>query len=313
MSREDDMRAELAHARAELLAVLAVSQTLRASRDMQSLYRVVAIQLASIISFDSLFIALYLPESNSVRFEYSQDEGIIDDESFERPVETSPLIAQIIRTRQPLSIDDLDTNAVRASGRLIPFGNVAKRSRAWLGVPMISGDEFQGVLAIQSYQPAAFSGVDTERLLLVSAQISVAIENARLFRRLRRTLAELSTPIVPVAEGVLVLPLIGTIDADRALRTAEQTLAAIVAQQADFLLLDITGITRLDDIVIALLQKLIRAAELLGVRSSVVGIPPDIIQIVVSRGLDLRELRTFDDLPSALHELVIARRAKTRG
>ncbi|HEX5689597.1 MAG TPA: GAF domain-containing protein [Roseiflexaceae bacterium] len=307
MSSDDTMRAELGRARAELLAVLAVSQTLRASRDMQSLYRVVAIQLASIINFDSLFIALYLPESNNIRFEYSQDEGIIDDEIFERSLETAPLIARIIRTRRPLSIDDLDADPVRTSGKLIPFGNIAKRSRAWLGVPMISGDEPQGVLSIQSYNPAAFRNADTELLLLVSAQISVAIENARLFRRLRRTLAELSTPLLPIATGVLLLPLIGTIDAERALRTAEQTLDAIVAQQAEQLLIDITGVARLDRIAIELLQKLVRAAELLGVRSSIVGIHSDMAQTLAGFGLDLRQVRTFDDLRSALHELLFVR------
>jgi anti-anti-sigma regulatory factor len=307
MNHADGLRAELVRARAELLAVLAVSQTLRASRDMLSLYRVVAIQIGSIIGFDSLFIALYLPETNSMRFEYSQDEGVVDDVSFERPLDDSPLIARIIRTRLPLGIDDLDADPVRASGKLIPFGNVEKRSRAWLGVPMISGDEPQGVLAIQSYQPAAFSSADAELLLLVSAQVSVAIENARLFRRLKRTLAELSTPILPVAEGVLVLPLIGTIDAERALRTAEQALDALVEHQAELLLIDVTGVTRIDGFVIDQLCKLVRAAELLGARSSIVGIDPDVAQAFVGLGLNVHHVRTFGDLQSALRELVFGR------
>ena len=87
MSHEDDLRAELARARAELLAVLAINQALRATRDVTALYQVLAAQLGSLIRFDSLFIALYLPETDHIRFEYSIDEGVIDDELIERALD----------------------------------------------------------------------------------------------------------------------------------------------------------------------------------------------------------------------------------
>ena len=300
MGHEDELRAELALVRGELLAVLAVSQTLRASRDIAMLYRVVAAQLAGLIRFDSLFIALYLPETNCVRFDYSVDEGIVDDVPFERPLDEAPLNARIIRGRQPLRIDDLDDDPIRRSGKMIPFGNTEKRSRAWLGVPMLSGDEVQGVLAIQSYQPAAFDDAHAELLMLLAAQISVAVENARLFRRLKRVIAELSTPIMPVAEGVLVLPLIGAIDAERAQRTTEQVLDAIVARQAETLLIDVTGVAQVDAFVVDQLLKIVRTAGLLGTRSSIVGISAALARTFVELGLDVRGLRTFNDLQSAL-------------
>ena len=125
-----------------------------------------------------------------------------------------------------MKIDDLADERARLPTSLVAFGQTEKRSRSWLGVPLISGDEVQGVLAIQSYQPAAFSDADGELLMLLASQVGVAIENARLFQQLRRTIAELSTPLIPVADGVLVLPLIGTIDADRAERVLEQVLDA---------------------------------------------------------------------------------------
>src|SRR5215203_2923002 len=67
MSHED----ELARMRSEMLALLAVNQTMRASRDLPLLYRAVAAQLGGVVRCDSLFIALYLPESDSVRFVHS--------------------------------------------------------------------------------------------------------------------------------------------------------------------------------------------------------------------------------------------------
>jgi anti-anti-sigma regulatory factor len=300
MSRDAELLAELSRARAELPALLAVNQTLRASRDLMALYRVVAAQLASVIRFDSCFIALYLPETDRVRFDYSMDEGVVDDVTVERALDESPLNARIIRGRRPLRIDDLDEDPVRRSGKLIPFGNTAKRSRAWLGVPMISGDEVQGVLSIQSYEPAAFSDADVDLLLLLASQVSVAVENARLFRRLKRTIAELSTPIIPVAEGVLVLPLIGTIDAERANRTTEQVLDAVVAHQAETLLIDVTGVAAVDGFVVDQLLKIVRAADLLGARSSIVGISAAMARSFTALGLDLRGLQTFSDLQSAL-------------
>jgi anti-anti-sigma regulatory factor len=304
MSQDDELRAELTRARGELLAVLAINQTLRASRDLMSLYGVLAAQLGSLVRFDSLFIALYLPESDHIRFEYSVDESVVDDQIVERALDDTPLNARIIRGRRPILIDDLDEDPARRSGKMIPFGQVEKRSRAWLGVPMISGDEVQGVLSVQSYQPNAFGDADIDLLMLVSSQIAVAIQNARLFRRLRRTIAELSTPLIPVAEGVLVLPLIGTIDAERAQRTTEQVLDAIVARQAETLLIDVTGVAKVDAFVVDQLLKIIRATALLGARSSIVGISAALAQTFVALGFDLRGVQTFSDLQGALAEVL---------
>src|SRR5205085_5727293 len=104
------------------------------------------------------------------------------------------LSAQIIQERRPIRIDDLEQETIRQGIVTTPFGYVEKRSRSWLGTPMISGDEVQGVLAILSYQPAAFSDADAELLWLLASQISVAVENARLVARLKQTIADLSTP-----------------------------------------------------------------------------------------------------------------------
>ncbi len=125
-------------------------------------------------------------------------------------------------------------------------------------------------------------------------------ENARLFRRLKRVIAELSTPIMPVAEGVLVLPLIGTIDAERAQRTTEQVLEEIVARQAETLLIDVTGVAQVDAFVVDQLLKLVRTAGLLGTRCSIVGISAAMARTFVELGLDVGGLQTFSDLQSAL-------------
>ncbi|HJZ46841.1 MAG TPA: GAF domain-containing protein [Roseiflexaceae bacterium] len=300
MSHDDELNAELARMRGEMLALLAVNQTMRASRDLTSLYRAVAAQLEGVVRCDSLFIALYLPETESVRFVYSVDEGVIDDEENEIPFDRAPLSARIISARQPIRIDDLDQDQMRQQISFLTFGNKTKRSRSWLGAPMISGDAVQGVLSVQSYQPAAFKPADADLLLLLASQVGVAVENARLFQELRRTIAELSAPLLPVAEGVMVLPLIGQIDAERAERILEQVLAAVVARQADRLLIDVTGLATVDAQVVAQLLKIVRAAALLGARSSIVGISAALAKTAVSLDLGMHELTTYRDLRSAL-------------
>lgn len=304
MSHEDELRAELARTRSELLALLAVGQALRASRDLSTVYRVVASQLSSVIQLDSLFIAIYEPERNLVRFVYGLDEGVVDERVTDRPLAESRLNARVVQARHCISIADLDLDPLRASGTLLPFGQVEKRSRSWLGAPMLSGDQVQGVLAIQSYRPGVFTDADADLLMLLASQIGVAVENARLFEKLRRTIAELSSPMIPVAEGVLVLPLVGTIDADRANRIIEQALEALVAWQVDTLLIDVTGVSSFDAFVVDSIMKLIRAASLLGTRSCIVGVSAEMARLVASLGLELSGASVFGNLKDALAEML---------
>lgn len=305
MSHDAQLHIELARMRSEMLALLAVNQTMRASRDLASLYRAVAAQLDGIVRCDSLFIGLYLPETDSVRFVYTVDEGVIDDNAdADLPLDETPLSAQIIRGRRVVQIDDLERERQQLAGGLIAFGQTERRSRSWLGAPMIAGDQIQGVLSVQSYQPAAFKSADADLLLLLASQVGVAVENARLFQQLRSTIADLSAPLLPVAEGVLVLPLVGRIDAERAERVLEQVLNAVIARQADQLVIDVTGLAAVDAQVITQLLKIVRAAALLGARSSIVGISSTLARTAATLGLDMHDITTYRDLRSALAEIL---------
>jgi anti-anti-sigma regulatory factor len=304
MSHEHDLQAELARMRGEMLALLAVNQTMRASRDLPSLYRAVAAQLNNVLRCDSLFIALYMPEIDSICFVYSIDEGLVDAVENEMPLAQAPLSERIIRARRPILIADLDQDELRQQIAFLTFGQLDKRSRSWLGAPMIAGDEVQGVLSVQSYQPSAFKQSDADLLLLLASQVGVAVENARLFQQLRRTVAEQAAPLLPVAEGVLVLPLIGRIDAERAERVLEQALDAVIARQADRLVIDVTGLAGVDTQVIAQLMKVVRAAGLLGAHSSIVGISAALASTAAALDLGLHTIPAYRDLRSALADIL---------
>ncbi len=120
MSHDDGLRAELTRVRGELLAdARCQPDAARLARYQNALSggRRTALQPDH---FDSLFIALYLPETDSIRFDYSVDEGVVDDVPFERPLDEAPLNARIIRGRLPLHIDDLDDDPIRRSGQADP-------------------------------------------------------------------------------------------------------------------------------------------------------------------------------------------------
>ncbi len=116
----------------------------------------------------------------------------------------------------------------------------------------------------------------------------------------RQALRELSTPIVPVLEGVLVLPLVGSIDTRRAQQIMETLLEAIGRHQAEVVLIDITGVPVVDTGVAYHLLQVTHAASLLGSACVLVGISPEVAQTIVSMGVDLSEIATRSNLQSGI-------------
>ncbi|NTV63468.1 MAG: STAS domain-containing protein [Oscillochloris sp.] len=118
--------------------------------------------------------------------------------------------------------------------------------------------------------------------------------------RLRDAIRELSTPIIPVYEGVLVLPLVGAIDSRRATEITERLLDAISTYQADMVILDITGVSVIDTSIANHLLMTTRAASLLGSRVILTGLGPEVAQSVIHLGVDLHTLVTLANLRSGL-------------
>ncbi len=116
----------------------------------------------------------------------------------------------------------------------------------------------------------------------------------------RRALWELSTPIVPVLEGVLVLPLVGGIDNRRAQQIMETLLEAIGHYQAAVVIIDITGVPMVDTEVANHILQVTRASALLGSECVLVGISPEVAQTIVSLGVDLSSIITQANLQSGI-------------
>jgi len=116
----------------------------------------------------------------------------------------------------------------------------------------------------------------------------------------RDAIRELSVPVLPIQRGTLAMPLVGALDSTRLRDLQERALQAIQRASARRLLLDITGVPLVDTQVAKGLIGVVQAARLLGTEVVLVGIRPEVAQTIVGLGLDLREVRTYSDIQTAL-------------
>ncbi|WP_343691192.1 STAS domain-containing protein [Chitinophaga sp.] len=119
---------------------------------------------------------------------------------------------------------------------------------------------------------------------------------------LRQTdeIAEISTPVIRVWDGILALPIIGTLDSARTQVVMESLLQEIVNSGSTIAILDISGVAAVDSLVAQHLIKTVAATRLMGAECIISGIRPEIAQTVVHLGIDLSNIVTKASLASAL-------------
>jgi rsbT co-antagonist protein RsbR len=117
--------------------------------------------------------------------------------------------------------------------------------------------------------------------------------------RQQQEMLELSTPVVKLWDGILALPMIGTLDSGRTQVVMESLLNRIVESGADIAILDITGVPTVDTLVAQHLIKTVTAARLMGADCIISGIRPQIAQTIVHLGVDLKDIITKANLADA--------------
>ncbi|WP_353129815.1 STAS domain-containing protein [Parapedobacter pyrenivorans] len=113
-------------------------------------------------------------------------------------------------------------------------------------------------------------------------------------------IAEISTPVIRVWDGILALPIIGTLDSARTQVIMEALLTEIVESSSDIAILDISGVPTVDSMVAQHLLKTVSATRLLGATCIISGIRPEIAQTIVHLGIDLSSIVTKSTMASAL-------------
>jgi rsbT co-antagonist protein RsbR len=132
----------------------------------------------------------------------------------------------------------------------------------------------------------------------------------QVISRQQAEMLELSTPVVQLWDGILALPLIGTLDSRRTQSVMETLLERIVETGSEYAIIDITGVPTVDTLTAQHLIKTITATRLMGAECIISGIRPQIAQTIVHLGVDLGDVQTKSSLAGAL-DLALRRRGLT--
>jgi rsbT co-antagonist protein RsbR len=142
----------------------------------------------------------------------------------------------------------------------------------------------------------------SELLDLLGLHTVKAFQNTRedVIQRQQEEMLELSTPVVKLWDGVLALPMIGTLDSQRTQVVMESLLQRIVETGSEIAIIDITGVPTVDTLVAQHLLKTVTAIRLMGADAIISGVRPQIAQTIVHLGLDLQGIVTKANLADAL-------------
>jgi rsbT co-antagonist protein RsbR len=148
---------------------------------------------------------------------------------------------------------------------------------------------------LDAYEPAANRIANTVAVGFVQ-------ERERVIRQQQEAIRELSTPVLQVRERLLILPIIGVIDPQRARQLTEQLLRGIRTNRAKVVVIDITGVAAMDASVANHLVQTVEASRLLGATVIVTGLSPEIAQTLVTIGVDLGKMNTVGDLQGGIEQ-----------
>jgi rsbT co-antagonist protein RsbR len=148
---------------------------------------------------------------------------------------------------------------------------------------------------LDAYEPAA-------NRIAITVSVGFVQERERIIREQQEAIRELSTPVLQVRERLLILPMIGAIDPQRARQLTEQLLRGIRGNRAKVAVLDITGVPYIDSAVANHLVQTVEASRLLGATVIVTGLSPEIAQTLVNIGVDLAKMTTVGDLQGGIEE-----------
>jgi rsbT co-antagonist protein RsbR len=203
------------------------------------------------------------------------------------------------------SVEALQAYARNLSERIIPRGVDTPEV---LGIVLLLRDvlarslfeKYQGDFGLlnrvlDAYEPAANRIANT-------VAVSFVQERERVIRQQQEAIRELSTPVLQVRERLLILPIIGVIDPQRARQLTEQLLRAIRTNRAKVVVIDITGVPEIDTTVANHLVEAVDASRLMGASVIITGLSSEIARTLVTIGVDLSKMNTIGDLQGGIEE-----------
>ena len=203
------------------------------------------------------------------------------------------------------SVEALQAYARNLSERIIPRG---VETDEVLGIVLLLRDVLARSLfkkyqadfellnrVLDAYEPAANRIANT-------VGVSFVQERERIIRQQQEAIRELSTPVLQVRERLLILPIIGVIDSQRARQLTEQLLRGIRNNRAKVVVVDITGVPTIDSTVANHLVQTVEASRLMGASVIITGLSSEIAQTLVTIGVNLSKMNAVGDLQGGIEE-----------
>ena len=223
----------------------------------------------------------------------------------EMAAETTSVYDNYVEVLETGSVEALQHYARDLSERIIPRG---VETHEVVGIVLLLRDvlarslfeKYQRDFALlnrvlDAYEPAANRIANT-------VAVSFVDERERVIRQQQDAIRELSTPVLPVRERLLILPIIGVLDGERARQLTEQLLNGIRTHRAKVVVIDITGAPDVDTNVANHLVQTVDASRLMGASVIITGLSPTIAHTLVTLGVDLSKIHTMGDLQGGLEE-----------
>jgi len=219
--------------------------------------------------------------------------------------ETQSVYDNYVEVLETGSVEALQRYARDLSERIIPRG---VETHEVVGIVLLLRDvlarslfkKYQQDFALlnrvlDAYEPAANRIANT-------VAVSFVDERERVIRDQQDAIRELSTPVLQVRERLLILPIIGVLDNQRASQLTEQLLHGIRTHRAKVVVIDITGVADVDEPVANHLVKTVDASRLMGASVIITGLSSEIAQTLVMIGVDLNKMNTIGDLQGGIEE-----------
>jgi rsbT co-antagonist protein RsbR len=203
------------------------------------------------------------------------------------------------------SVEALQDYARNLSERIIPRG---VETDEVLGIVLLLRDVLARSLfekyqddfellnrVLDAYEPAANRIANT-------VGVSFVQERERVIRQQQEAIRELSTPVLQVRERLVILPIIGVLDGQRARQLTEQLLRGIRSNRAKVVVIDITGVPEIDSTVANHLVQTVEASRLMGASVIITGLSSEIALTLVTLGVDLSKMNAVGDLQGGIEE-----------
>jgi sigma-B regulation protein RsbU (phosphoserine phosphatase) len=174
-----------------LSALYTICLTFLTRPPLRSIFEMIHTELAYIFPFDACYIAF----CDEVTPDYFRAALLVDEgqSDYLEDVQYGYLTGKLVTERVPLLFDDLHAGSEPVT--TTQFGNKSRRSRSWLGIPLLVGGNTVGIISIQSYQPRQFTDETRDLLLQMGNVIAVALDNVRLLERQERLGQALETQV----------------------------------------------------------------------------------------------------------------------